>query len=326
MWKYALGLLLTGSLQLFGQDYGCFIPDGQTVYSEVCCAPDLCPPDCSLPCSPFPVLLVDIQGGIRRDSLSFSVKHPNGAHHRYLHQKYSKIKSATGGISAWFQINRQWYLRGYGDYANITHGKEKQVFHNSGGVFTHDYQLQANQGYLYDFSGGIGWIFPCPFYPLTFAAVGGYSQEGQNIKSHKAKLHTVLGNQGRVPGRHSKLRLTWTGPWAGLDFALRYQGIKLSGTCEYHWARFRGTENLTAGGGCINNCNTTNKLRANGQGLVAVLSVTRMFCQNWRFGFAGKAQWWRTKDGRYSENGEHFRLNRVKWNSGSLTADLGYRF
>ena len=327
MWKQVLGLLLIGSIQLFSQDYGCYIPDGQTVYSEICCPAVTCPPDCALPCNPFPVLLVDIQGGIRRDSFSFSVKGPNGIPEHYLHQKYTKIKSTTGGVSAWFQMNPGWYLRGYADYANITHGKEKQVFHNVVDALSDSYYGQAHRGYLYDFSGGFGWIFPCCFFrPFTFAAVGGYSQEGQNIKSNKAKLRTELGDQGKVFGRHSKLRTTWTGPWAGVDLALRYDGIKVAGTCEYHWARFRGTEDQTAGGSCSVDCDTTNKLKANGTGIVAVLSITQMFCQHWRFGIIGKAQWWRTKDGHYSEDGTPLRLRRVHWNSGSLVADLGYRF
>lgn len=313
MWKRAFGLLLMGSAHLFSQNSGCYMPEGQTVYSEMCCSAPLYPPDCPQPCCLFPVLFVDIQGGIRRDSFSFSVRGPNGVPSTHLRQKYTKIKSATGSLNAWFQVNPQWYMRGYADYASITHGTEKQSFYDSTGALAHHYRQQAHSGYLYDFSGGIGYIFPCFLRPFTLAAVGGYSQEEQHIQSRKNK-------------RHSKLKLSWTGPWAGADIALRYEGIKVSGTCEYHWAWFRGTENQTAGGSCNTHCHTTNKLRANGQGIVAILSVTQIFCHNWRFGFAGKAQWWRTNDGHYSEDGTSLRLRRVHWNSGSLVADLGYRF
>ncbi len=67
-----------------------------------------------------------------------------------------------------------------------------------------------------DFLGGLGWTLPCFPKWLTASAVGGYSREGQTIKSNHAKLSTPAGNQGHVKGRHSKLQATWTGPWAGI--------------------------------------------------------------------------------------------------------------
>lgn len=329
MCKQIFYLVLFASAHLFGQDCWCYMPEGQTIYSEVCCPNDLCPPECNLPCTPYPVMLIDVQGGVRRDSFSFSVQGPHGVPNRFLQQKYSKVKSAVGAVNVWFQVNETWYLRGYADYASISHATEKQTFNNSAGDLALRYRSHSNGGYLYDFLGGLGWILPCiPCIPenLTVAIVGGYSREGQCFKSHKAKLTTPAGDQGKVPGRHSKLQASWTGPWAGVDLAVRYGGLKVAGTFEYHWTQFRATEYQTAGGSCASNCHTTNKFHAPGQGLVGVLSFTRMFCQNWRFGFVGKGQWWRTKSGHYSLNGQKHRLNRVKWNSGSIVADLGYRF
>lgn len=327
MWKQVFGLVLLGSTtQLFGQSTCCYVPDGQTVYSEICCPDECCPPTCPAPCNLFPVLVVDLQGGVRRDSLSFSVRGQNNIPDRYLRQKYTKIKSIVGAVNVWYQANRRLYLRGYADYAGITSGKQKQTFYDLNGDPALFYRQKAHSGYLYDFLGGLGWVFPCLPHWFTFAAAGGYSQDGQYIKSNHAKLTTPAGDQGHVPGRHSNLKVTWTGPWAGVDMAIRYQGLKVGGTFEYHWANFRATENQTAGGGCVNNCRTVNKLHSNGRGLVGVLSATQVCCENWRFGFVGRLQYWETTKGHYTEDGLRLPLNRVKWSSGSLVADLGYRF
>lgn len=326
MKKYILGILLAGSLHLEAQSDWCYIPDGQTVYSEICCPADCCPPTCNTPCSPFPVLLVDLQGGARRDSFSFSVRGPGGVPNRQIRQRYPRIKSTLGAVNVWLQLNKEWYLRGYADYSYITHGKEKQSFYNSQQSLIYRYDSQANSGYLYDFSGGLGWALPCLPNWFTVAAVGGYSREGQYIRSSHAKRTTPQGNQEHISGRHSKLQMSWTGPWAGTDVAIRYGGLKVGGTFEYHWARFRATEHQDEGGNCVQNCNLKNKFHASGQGLVFGLTATQLFCDNWRFGFVGKLQYWKTKSGHYSADGEKLRLNPVSWNSGSLAVNLGYRF
>ena len=326
MWKQVLGFTLLISNVAFGQDCWHYIPDGQNIYSEICCAPDLCPPPCPEPCCPFPVLVVDLQAGIRRDSFSFSVRGPNGRPDHFIRQRYPKIKSGIGAVNVWYQMNRHLYFRGYADYATITSGKARQTFYDTNGDFTERYRQQAHNGHMYDFLGGFGWNLPCFPNWLTVAPVGGYSQEVQSIESNHAKLTTPDGNQGRIAGRHSKLRLNWYGPWAGVDVAIRYRGLKVGGTFEYHWANLSASESQSAGGGCVNNCHTSNSINVEGRGLVGVLSATQVFCNNWRFGFVGKLQYWKTRSGNYSYDGEKLRLNPLKWNSGSLVANIGYRF
>lgn len=326
MWKQFLGLALMASTHLFAQNCWYYVPDGQTIYSEVCCPTELCPPECPEPCNIFPVLVVDLQAGIRRDSFSFTVQGPDGVPSTFIRQKYPKIKSGIAAVNVWYQYNRQLYFRGYADYANISHGKEKQTFYDANGDMALRYEEQSHSGHMYDFLGGFGWNLPCLPDWFTFAPAGGYSQEVQSIESNRAKLRTPAGNQGRVSGRHSKLQTNWYGPWAGVDMAIRYRGLKVGGTFEYHWATFHATEHQTAGGSCVNNCNTRNNFNAQGRGLVGVLSATQVFCNNWRFGFVGKLQYWKTRSGDYSFDGEKLRLNRFKWNSGSLVANIGYRF
>ncbi len=148
MWKR---LFLT-SLLLFkpflGKRVGTTYLTGKNIYTEICCPEVCCPPTCSTPCSPFPVLLVDLQGGVRRDSFSFSVSGKHGHPNPLLTQKYTKIKSAMGGVNVWFQIDRQWYVRGFADYASINHGKEKQNVYNSNGALIQHYEANGNSGCL----------------------------------------------------------------------------------------------------------------------------------------------------------------------------------
>ncbi len=311
MWRQLFILALAVSARLFGQDCGCYIPDGQVIYSEMCCPTDLCPPECPEPCSPFPVLLVDIQAGVRRDMFKISVEGPDGIPNNYIHQSYKKVKSAFGSVNFWVQTNRQWYFRGYADYAKISGGKETLEIHNAAGHEIYHHKLRAKNGHMYDFLGGVGYVLPfCPKF-FTVALAGGYSREGQYIKAN--------GNRGR-------LQASWTGPWAGTDVAFRSAGVKVGGTFEYHWASFRATGHQVPDDDCVGECDGGNRFRSNGRGLVGVLSVTQIFCDDWRFGFVGKAQWWRTHKGTYSLDGENLRLKKVQWNSFSITADLGYRF
>lgn len=313
MRRQVFAFTLALSLKLFGQDCGCYIPDGQVIYSEICCPTVMCPPECPNPCSPFPAMVVDLQLGVRRDALKFSVAGDHGRPHHLIRQKYKKVQSIQGAVNVWVQANEDWYFRGFADYAAIVKGREKLEIHDADGAseYEHSKRLKKN-GYCYDFLGGVGYILPfCCFRYTNLAVVGGYSREGQIFK---------------VRGDRGELRASWTGPWVGSDFAIRYAGLKIGATCEYHWAKFRATGHQIGDTDCVGECDLTNGLHANGWGLVGVLSVTQTFCDNWRFGFVGKGQWWRTHSGRYSSGSDSFHLKSVHWESFSLVADLGYRF
>ncbi len=170
------------------------------------------------------------------------------------HLKAKNLLIFENGLYGEFYLCR-WFIRGWGTYGNVKHGKYVETVHVPGTAKNSDTVTRAHirQGRVWDISPSLGYVFPiwgcqdtdCMY--ITLAPLVGYSWNYQRVKMNNATTHTGLVTPSPLPtldGLQYKNR--WRGPWFGLEVNFSNPWIELKGGYEYHWPHWRA-EWLLAG-------------------------------------------------------------------------------
>lgn len=201
----------------------------------------------------------------------------------------------------------------------------------------------ADDGYVCDLSGGLGWKVVSGGGRSWIAGLIGYSYERQSLRM-KHFRQTRDSQDQIVPEAlnrvRSSYRTRWTGPFVGVDFLSKIEcNVMAFGTFEWHVCDYRGEgvwQRTPAYKAKISH-------HARGYGAVATLGFDWAPWNHWGFGLVGNYQQWSTRKGsnrsktcsqlfadsqlpRSFPVAEKSRLNRVKWITWSLLLTTTYRY
>lgn len=285
-------------------------------------------------------------GGYRKDKLSWDVAGPSGVPNvlSELSWKDLEIGEVKAFLSLYVPCNNL-YLRLKGDYGKIFHGK------NIDRDFASDDRQNefsrsvnnAGKGHVYDASIGLG--YPLCFFceQLELIPVVGYSYYSQHLNQFDGfqvvgfELENEAGEiVGGVPvgsfhHLHSNYRAKWGGPWVGFDWvyspcAFLNGDLSFFGSFEYHWTRFHARGHWNLRSDFVNDF----KQHAWGHGPYVSVGTNYNFWCNWSLATVFEYQYLHARNGKdrcfFSSHSVQTRLNRVKWQSWSVSGLLGYNF
>ncbi|MBA3238730.1 MAG: hypothetical protein H0T62_10360 [Parachlamydiaceae bacterium] len=234
-------------------------------------------------------------------------------------------------------------LSGEPCFDNIDHHHER--YSNAHHEFSKQ-KADAGYGYVYDFSGGVGYKVVSAGGRGWIAGIVGYSYNRQNLKmrhfEQKKDSRDILKHEDINNLRGSYLT-SWSGAWIGFDASAQIEcEVTAFATAEWHQVNFRGK-------GKWSNPGYSGKFRhhAPGYGAVGTLGFDWRPCDKWGFGVVGEYQQWSTRKGN-NHGSNHFnecnelkesshlistfpiaeksKLLRVKWISYSVSAVVTYRY
>lgn len=204
-------------------------------------------------------------------------------------------------------------------------------------------KANADNGYVCDASGAVGWKVVSGGQRAWVAGFIGYSYERQSLKMKNFRQTKDTLNQivpESLNGVKGSYLTRWTGPFIGFDFLGMVEcNVRWFGSAEWHICDFR------AEGVWQRQPAYKAKIRhhARGYGIVANLGFDWAPCDRWGFGVLGNYQQWSTRRGNNHSNSqsllyptshlpqsfpvaEKSRLYRVKWTSYSLSFLVTYRY
>jgi Protochlamydia outer membrane protein len=286
---------------------------------------DCCAPCCMDNCFGFDsVLTFDVGGGYRNDSLKFKIfpsEHPGSL----IEQNWKNMGMGVVETDAQLLICENYLLKGDFDYGWFTNnGSHRFDFFQVFGA--HAFKAKP-RGNVCDISGGIGYQFNFNCARVSLAPLVGYSYHQQRLKSRKFSF--IISPEFGHLLAHNDYKFRWSGPWVG--FALAYQA-----TCEiwlyldyyYHWTRFRGTikEHFA-----FQTHHFPSHLRSNrANGNEVTVGGIYTFCDYWYIGIKFDYKQFCSNKGKGKANIErhHFDspLRNLRWNSSTITMDIGYEF
>lgn len=254
------------------------------------------------------------------------------------------------------------YFRAYADYGWITSGKNTATDRCSiNDVSSECFRSDSNtRGQVYDVSLGIGYQFKMCDDSFSLTPVLGYSWEGQHLRdrneeigsSSSSSLSSVRSSESYTDsyssisyssgsssgsGNSTRYNTRWNGPWLGFDIDYRLGcDWVLFGTYEYHWATYHAHANWAFQ---MHALNGFNHRASNAHGQVVSLGARWDFCDCWTVSLAAEYQAWRASHGRNTIRASEqllgnrvqitqirFPLHDVRWDSASLSIDVGYVF
>jgi len=276
----------------------------------------------------------------------------------YRHDSFKWTTSASGGSSAsgvepvgirselkWKNL-RIWqieargnyvtcdniYLRAYGDYGWITHGRNTDIDYetfggsgsgsssssSSGTTFVSGSEEIASshgksrRGHVYDGSIGAGYQFKMCDDSFALSPLVGYSWHGQHLNinhngfgssydsyysSYDSSYDSSYSSSGYGSSR-SRYHARWNGPWLGFDFDYKLcmcnNEWSIFGSYEYHWAWYHASGHFNRAD-LLDGFHQRSK-RADGQ--IFTIGGRWDLCDNWTVGILGQFQWWEARHGR----------------------------
>lgn len=261
---------------------------------------------------------LDIGGGYRQDHFNWDT---------FISAlPQTKIKEQWNNVSiAVLEANAQAYYEEFFLLADFSYGWICGGSHRFRNIDIPTRQTVQNftsktKGDVWDASGGLGYQFR--IYKRYFLApLLGYSYHEQTLKNrnfHDSFLKSTFAGT-------SRFSYSFGGPWVGL--ALGYQmtcNWQLYLDYRFHWIRFKGKINQDLGI-IIHN----QKTKCHLQNEVAI-GANYTFCNDWWLGLKLNYRNLNTsrdngKDYKPASN-SNARLNNLRWESLTLTMDVGYAF
>lgn len=291
-----------------------------------------------------------VGGGYRRDDYKYSFQGPQPSATTQAQFEWKCLQSYQVNAEYNHTTYNQWYFRTNGMYGNIVSGKnhhneysfeeddatgeiEKVKYSN-----THS---NADRGQVWDVSAGFGHMWISDTGRFSFAPLAGYSfhEQRMHILGGVQEYNPLEGIVGRIPDLRGRQYAQWSSPWVGLDMLLRLQcNVTLRFGGEWHFVRYQAH-------GYWRMDDTFDvhwQDKAFGYGASAFFGFDAELCDGWGVGLFGTYRHYYTRQGHHKLNikfdtvpGQIFgtiptlddvNLNRVTWNSYSISASASYRF
>lgn len=174
-------------------------------------------------------------------------------------------------------------------------------------------------GDVWDISGGIGYQFNFCHSEYAFAPIIGFSYHRQELKNSHYHDHLLdTPHSGR-----SSFSYRFCGPWAGLLFGYMWTcDLQLYLDYRFHWIRFKANVNQDLGI-VVQDHRTKTHLENE-----VTLGINYDFCGDWWTGFKVNYRNLNTtkKHGHPDHGDGNTRLGNLRWESLTLTLDVGYSF
>lgn len=285
----------------------------------------------------------EIDLGYRQDQLSWSIA--GGAIERdgevtyfpniLSELQWKNLQIAEVTASGCYVFSNHYAIKFSGDYGLICHGENTDADYNEDdrkGLYSLS-KNQANKGYVYDVSLGVGYDFTFANEYFSLMPLVGYSCHEQKVHIHDGfqKLYLfpdlTLGPTGPFSGLDSTYKALWFGPWLGVDFVLPLNSYSyLFAGLEYHAFRYEG----------VGDWNLRKELSkfhhdAYGQGCIATLGFDYAVWKNCSVGIIAHYRYFKTRSGieRIIVDDEfpvELLFNGAKWVSGEISAFLNWHF
>ncbi len=298
---------------------------------------------------------LDVQSGYRVDQLDWNISgDTDGNNPNILSElRWDDIKIFQISASGWLEFNEVPYLdRILFTLVDISFGK---VF--SGDVRDSDYAADdrnaewsrsvndADKGLTIDLSGAVGSQVVLNSSRFSITPFIGYSfnlqdlsmTNGEQVVSDPRIREDYFGSDaekphelGHISGLDSTYTTYWYGPWLGVTGGYEVKNkFNVSVGVEYHWIEYFAQADWNLRSEFDHPVSFEHNAR--GSGLVWNFKGAYSFDESWSWLVSGDIQNWHTGSGTdrilYSDGSAgKTRLNRVNWDSYSLSSGLQYRF
>lgn len=282
-------------------------------------------------------------GGYRRDDFKSSFAGTDGFPDTLATFRWKEVQSYQVNAEYNHTTWNQWYWRVNGMYGNIESGDmhhKEYALDDREDLYSTTHS-NADRGQVWDASGGVGHLWVSDGGRFSFAPIVGYS-------FHEQRLRILGGDQtdnpleliiGRIPDLRGRHIAQWSSPWVGADMVVRLQcNVTLRGGGEWHFVRYQGQ-------GYWRMDDTFNihwRDKAFGYGATAYFGFDCDLCDGWSIGMYGNYRHFYTRQGHHKVDVEYdtvpgqifgtiptvddVDLNRVTWNTYSVSFNAAYRF
>lgn len=232
-------------------------------------------------------------------------------------QKWQNVKILETSGRVELTLCKDFFLRVEGDFGWIINGKKHldEREHDGTGTFSEEGWLEANtHGYVYDVTGGVGYIFPFFCNQLQCIPLVGYAYNVQHFNDDHYSDKIFLLNFFK--GIHSHYTYRWMGPWIGLYCTYEFPNAwKASLEYQFHWSLYRGKvhDNLIS-----NDLETQNNNKIWGNNITARFN-SPFFYNYFALGLEGNYKYYTGKNGRNNIDNQSLKLKSVTWSSLSIS-------
>lgn len=259
----------------------------------------------------------DIGAGHRRDHFNWDTFVPSSPQ-RKIQEQWDRLSISVIEANGAIYYEETFLLADF-NYGWVCRGNHR--FKNIDLPTKHTLQsfTSKTKGDVWDFSAGIGYQFNFCKCRYILAPVLGFSYHQQELKNHH--YHDLFLDSPLV-GR-SRFTYHFCGPFVGLIFAHQWNADwQLYLDYRFHWIRFRANVHQDIGF-IIKNHRTKSHLENE-----VTLGTNYIFCENWLAGFKVNYRNLNTtkKHGHSDHSDGKIRLGNLRWESLTITLDLGYSF
>lgn len=216
----------------------------------------------------------------------------------------------------------RFYFQLKGDYGWLRFGKKSFDELDLDGVitFTEEEWLKArSKGYVYDLSGGVGYLFPFLYDRLQVLPLVGYSYNVQHFEDSHYKDKIFLLNV--FEDIKSSYTYRWNGPWAGINLSYFCENkLKLFFEYQFHLSSYRGK---------IKNNFVDEDVENQKKYPILGNDLTLGFfypSNQWAIGVVGNYKFFSGSNGNNKREDKTFILKHVSWRSLNITFDISYCF
>lgn len=284
-----------------------------------------------------------IGGGYRRDDFKYGFQGVNGFPDTLCNFKWKQIQSYQVNAEYNHTTWNQWYWRVSGMYGNIESGKNhhhEYALDGKDGEYSVTHS-NADRGQVWDVGGAFGHVWVSDTGRFAFAPLVGYSfhEQRYHILGGVQEYNPLEGIVGRIPDLRGRHMAEWSSPFVGVDAVLRLQcNVTLRAGAEWHFVRYQGD-------GYWRMDDTFDihwQDKAFGYGATGFFGFDCDLCDGWSVGMWGNYRHFYTRQGHHRVSvkyntvpGQIFgtiptvddvNLNRVTWNTYSISCNAAYRF
>lgn len=260
---------------------------------------------------------ISVFTGYRSEGLQWKTGF-EGASAYEVKERWSGLQIAELGGRLETCLGERWYLRAEGDYGWILGGSKS--FDLDYVAIEGDEWLKAStRGEVYDVSGAAGYL--ARFFGGQFEVMPllGFSYSVQHLvdRDYKDSIH-LLNLFDEVK---SESTYQWFGPWAGLAFGYLFKGYEVAFEYQGHLSFYRGwvQDNLF-------DSDKEYQKKNNAFGNEFLLKLIFPEWRRWFFGVEGGYLFYYGCDGKSKIGGGKGELDRISWNSGSISVRATRKF